>query len=171
MRPLHLILAASLAANLLAVGAYFHTRRAAVRVTIPTDGNTALAQLELTPAQTNRLAETRRVLRSELGALRGETAQLFATALAKLREAKPGDTSYQAALQATGDVRRRQTLVIARELIAFREHLTPAQRELFNQSIGEWSFIETMLGLPPDIMKSPPSGPFRAVPLPSKDSR
>ena len=172
MRPIHLILAASLAANALAVAAYLHTRRAAERSAIETPGDTVLAQLALTPAQTDRLLQTQRTLRAELGGLRAETTGLFNTALAKLREAKPGDTSYEAALHATGEVRRRQTSAIARELIAFREHLTPAQREIFNHYIGDWSFIEVIIGLPPDIMRGPPSGPFRAPsPAPSKNGR
>ncbi len=171
MRPIHLILAASLAANGLAIAAYFYTRREAEQVAT-VNGSAVIAQLALTPAQARQLAGTRRALRNELGGLRAETAGLFATAVTKLRDAKPGDTSYEAALHATGEVRRRQTTVIARELIAFREHLTTAQRELFNQNIGEWSFIEAMIGLPPDTLKSPPSGPFRgAQPAPSKDGR
>jgi hypothetical protein len=164
MRPLHLLLAASLAANALTLAAYLYTQREAHRLTIAPDGMTVLNRLALTPEQTKQLAETQRTLRSTLSGLRAETAGLFETAVVKLRDAKPGDTSYEAALQATGEVRRRQTTVIARELIAFREHLTPAQREIFNQHIGDWSFIEVMIGLPPDIMKGPPSGPFRAPP-------
>lgn len=172
MRPIHLILGASLVANVLVVAAYFYARREADREAEAVNGPSIVTQLALSPAQTRLLAETRRTLRRDLTRLRAETMGLFATAVAKLREAKPGDTSYEAALQATGDVRRRQTSVIARELIAFREHLTPAQRELFNQNIGDWSFIEAMIGLPPDTMKSPPSGPFRgALPAPSKDGR
>lgn len=172
MRPIHLILAASLAANMLAVAGYFYARREAEQVAETGSGAVVVTRLALTPAQIRLLAETRRTLRRELTGLRTETMGLFTTAVAKLREAKPGDTSYEAALQATGEVRRRQTTVIARELIAFREHLTPAQRDLFNQNIGEWSFIEAMIGLPPDTMKSPPSGPFRgALPAPSKDGR
>lgn len=172
MRPIHLILAASLAANMLTLAAYFYTRREADQIAPAVNGPSVVAQLALTPAQVRVLAETRRTLRSALGGLRAETAGLFATAVTKLRDAKPGDTSYEAALHATGEVRRRQTTVIARELIAFREHLTPAQREIFNQNIGEWSFIEAMIGLPPDTLKSPPSGPFRgAQPAPSKDGR
>lgn len=172
MRPIHLLLGASLAANCLMVAAYFYTRHEAERITAPVAGSAVMAQLALTPEQTDRLAETRRVLRTELGGLRAETAGLFDAALAKVREAKPGDTSYEAALFATGEVRRRQTAVIARELIAFREHLMPAQREIYNEHLGEWSFIETMIGLPPDIMKGPPSGPFRGPSTtPSKNSR
>lgn len=164
MKPLHLVLAASLAANALGLLAFLQARREADRVVIDTDGTAVLNQLALTPAQANRLAEARRMLRNDLGALRAETASLFDAAIAKVREAKPGDTSYEAALAATGEVRRRQTAVIARELIAFREHLRPAQRELFNRYIGDWSFIEAIVGLPPDIMRGPPSGPFRAAP-------
>ncbi len=174
MRPIHLILGASLAANLLAVAAYFHTRREAEQLLATVNGSAVIAQLALRPAQANRLAETRRVLRADLGSLRLETAGLFETALAKVREAKPGETSYEEAVLATGEARRRQTLIIIRALIAFREHLTPAQREIFNRNIGEWSFIEAMIGLPPDGMKSMPSGPFRAPspsPAPSKDGR
>ncbi|MBL9201494.1 MAG: hypothetical protein JNL39_13375 [Opitutaceae bacterium] len=164
MKPLHLVLGASLAANVLAVVAYFHARSEADKALAYTDGSALLAQLALTPAQTNRLAETRRRLRADLGGLRAETAELFDAAITKFREATPGDTSYEAAIAATGEVRRRQTLVIVRELVAFREQLRPAQRELFNRHIGDWSFIEAVIGLPPDIMRGPPSGPFRAAP-------
>jgi hypothetical protein len=172
MRPIHLILAASLAANVLAVAAYFHTRRAAERQTATVGGSTALAEIALTPRQTDQLAATRRALRTTLQGMRSESQPMFDAALAKVRDARPGDTSYEAAVLATGEARRRQTLVVIRELIAFREHLTPAQREIFNRNIGEWSFIEAMIGLPPDTLKSPPSGPFRGPsPAPSKDGR
>lgn len=172
MRPVHLILAASLAANALAVAAFLYTQRKVERVAHASPGDTVLARLALTPAQSNRLVQTQRTLRTELGSLRTETMALFDTALTKVRDAKPGDTSYEAALHATGEVRRRQTSIIARELIAFREQLTPAQREVFNQHIGDWSFIEVMIGLPPDIMRGPPTGPFRAPsPAPLKNGR
>lgn len=172
MKPLHLILAASLVANALTLAAYFYTRREAERVAVSVDGATSLAQLALTPAQSAKLAEMRRTIRSEVSGLRAETEGLFDAAIAKLRDSRPGDTSWEAAFFATGEVRRRQTVLVAREMIAFREHLTPAQREIFNQNIAYWSFIEAMVGLPPDVMKGPPSGPFRGQPLPpSKNGR
>jgi hypothetical protein len=163
MRPIHLILGASLVANLLFIGGYFYTRSALERRDAPLDGSARVDELTLTSAQWSHLADLRRGLRAELRGLRNELQPLFDAALAKVRDAKPGDTSYEAAFLATGEVRRRQSLVIARELIAFREHLTPAQREIFNRHLGEWAFVEAIIGFPTENTRTPPSGPFQAT--------
>jgi hypothetical protein len=164
MRAIHLILTASLAANVLVAIGYFYTRGELERHEVSVAGNTVLRDLALTPEQTSQLREMRRRARADLQGLRNEWRPLFDDALQKMRDARPGDTSYESAFLATGEVRRRQTLVMARALIAFREHLTPVQREAFNRHLGEWSFIEAVIGLPGDRTSTPPSGPFQSTP-------
>ncbi len=164
MRPFHLILAASLLANALTVAAYFLTRRTLEREAVNASGALLVEHLSLSAEQAAKLQETRSTIRSKTQTVRREWQELFDTAVAKVREAKPGDTSFEAAVMATGEARRRQTVLIIRELIAFREHLTPPQRETFNRHLHEWAFIEALMGLPPDSTKSTPSGPFRGGP-------
>jgi hypothetical protein len=166
MRPIHIVLAASLVANALIAWSYFQTRRELERTALTISGSAILDELAFTPAQTEALREMRRTLRLQLRTLRNEWQPLFDNAVTKMRAAKPGDTDFEPALLATGEVRRRQTVVIARELIAFREQLDARQRELFNRHIGEWPFIESLIGLGLEGTRAPPSGPFRGTPAP-----
>ncbi|MBL9206720.1 MAG: periplasmic heavy metal sensor [Opitutaceae bacterium] len=171
MRAIHLILAGSLAANLIVVVAYFQARRELAREEPVLTSAQVMQELALTPDQLDALRQLRRNLRLRLRPLREQWQPLFDKAVQAMRDARPGDTSFEEAFQATGEVRRRQTLEIARELIAYRETLTPAQREVFNRHIGEWPFIETLMGTRIEGTRTPPSGPFQSVPAPAPSAK
>lgn len=166
MRALPLLLGASLTANLLVAVAYFQARRSLDREDTVVVGSQVMQELALTPAQTDALREMRRNLRLRLRPLREQWQPLFDQAVQAMREARPGDTAFEEAFRATGEARRRQTIEIARELIVYREKLSPEQREIFNRHIGEWPFIETLMGTRIEGTRTPPSGPFRSVPAP-----
>lgn len=160
MKPLPVLLAASLAMNAAAVAGYFATRRAP-EPPAPPPVEAVLREIALTDAQLAQLRDLRRALRTELRPVRAELQPKFDAALTGILRASPDDPVIESLLRDTIDGRTKQLAVIAKHLVAFRATLTPAQRPVFDRHVGEWSFIQTLAGLRPPLVGGGPIGPFQ----------
>ncbi|TCJ11550.1 hypothetical protein EZJ19_15470 [Parasulfuritortus cantonensis] len=140
MRALKLALAVSLLFNLLVLAGYLYGRLA-----MPAD-DPVVAELNLQPAQVERLAELRSQVRERLRRARTELGPHLAELVAAARTAEPGSDRLEPVLRGLAEARLANQLELARAVVAFRAGLGPSQQAEFNRRLGRPGFVLDLLG-------------------------
>lgn len=137
-------LAISLTFNVLLVGGYLYQRYVALpRV----QAAWATEALHLDAAQQRALAELQVWARATIRDVLIELKPDLATARGVLREGRADDARFVAAMRRVNDRRLEMQMQAAARIFAFRDTLTPAQRETFGRLSQQPGFALRLLGI------------------------
>jgi Heavy-metal resistance len=146
------VLAISLTFNLLLAGGYLYKRF----VVYPhTQAEWATDALHLNAAQQAELLQLNAWVRDEIKVAINDLKPDIAIAKSVLRDGKADDARLDTSMRRINERRLKLQIEAMKKLFAFRDSLTPEQRETFARLSVERGFALRLIGLAPMADKSP----------------